>query len=207
MNELSIHTIAYLQLHVNHQGIPKVPIRGFGQIYDIALKDLPGNSPPFFKDQRKAKNPYILRYREILVDKLKSSTAVSRFFCITDLICFIMNDAEELMKGSVQKENLFIVHNTLVLMTAKEKINWMRHNGYLHIWLIPLNGIKDGTPYAGHTVGNIPKFMRLDNLLNRDILYSLHMHSVLSYYILYGEETDEKERDMCFSYLTLREIA
>ena len=41
MNELSIHTIADLQLHVRHHGIPKVPIRGFGRIYDIALKPLP----------------------------------------------------------------------------------------------------------------------------------------------------------------------
>ena len=49
--------------------------------------------------------------------------------------------------------------------------------------------------------------MPLDNLLNRDILHSLQMNSVLSCYILDGEETDEEERNMCFSYPTPREIA
>ena len=59
MNELSIHTISDLQLHVHHHGIPKVRIRGFGRIYDIALKYIPGNPPPSFKDHRKAKNPFL----------------------------------------------------------------------------------------------------------------------------------------------------
>ena len=49
--------------------------------------------------------------------------------------------------------------------------------------------------------------MTLDNSLNNDILQSLCMHSVLSCYILDGEETDEEERNMCFSYSTPREIA
>ena len=48
--------------------------------------------------------------------------------------------------------------------------------------------------------------MPLDNLLNCDILHSLRMHSVLRCYILDGEETDEEERNMCFSYSKPREI-
>ena len=67
--------------------------------------------------------------------------------------------------------------------------------------------MQDGTPYASRTVGNIPEFMPLDNSLNCDILHSLHMHSVLSRYIVGGEETYKEERNMCFSYSTLREIA
>ena len=49
MNELSIHTIAYLQLHVSNHVIPNVPIRGFSRIYDIALQDLPWISPFLFQ--------------------------------------------------------------------------------------------------------------------------------------------------------------
>ena len=97
-----------------------------------------------------------------------------------------MNEAEKLMKGSVHEDYFFIVHDALVLMTAKETINWMRQNGYLHIWLLPLNVLQDGTPCAGRPVGNSPKFMHLDNSLNRDILHSLRMHSVLIRYIVYG---------------------
>ena len=63
----------------------------------------------------------------------------------------------------------------------------MRQKYYLTIWLILLNGIQDGTPYAGHTFGKSPVFIHLDNLLNRDILHSLRMHSVLSCCILDGE--------------------
>ena len=75
----------------------------------------------------------------------------------------------------------------------------MKHNGYLPRWFLPINGIQDGTPYDGRPVGNIPKFMPLDNYLNHGILYSLYMHSVLSCYILDGEETDEEGRNICFS--------
>ena len=81
MNELRIHTIADLQLHVRHH--EKVHIRGFSQIYDMALQALPGNPPSSFKDHRKSKNPYLSRYGEIWVDKLKSSTAMSKFFSST----------------------------------------------------------------------------------------------------------------------------
>ena len=73
--------------------------------------------------------------------------------------------------------------------------------------MLPLNGMQDGTPYAGSPVGNISEFMPLDNSLNSDILHSLRMHSVLRCYILDGEETDEEERNMCFSFSTPREIA
>ena len=91
-----------------------------------------------------------------------------------------MNEAEKLMKGSSQKDDSFIVHDDLVLMTEKETIKWMIQNCYLHRWLLPLNVLQDGTTYAGRPVGNIPEFMPLDNSLNRDILHSLRMHSVLS---------------------------
>ena len=152
----------------------------FGRIYDIALQDLPGNPPPSFKDHRKAKNTYLSRYGEIWVDKLKSSTATSKLCCITNLISFTMNEAEKPMKGSVHEDDFFIVHNALVWMTSKETINWMRQNGYLHWFLLPLNGLQYGTPYAGRSVENSPEFTTLDNSLNCDILHSLRMYGVLS---------------------------
>ena len=74
----------------------------------------------------------------------------------------------------------FIFNYALVLMTSEETIIWMKDNNYLHCWLLPMNVFQDGTPYAGHPVGNTPKFMPLDNSLNRDILHSLRFHCVLS---------------------------
>ena len=49
--------------------------------------------------------------------------------------------------------------------------------------------------------------MTLDKLLNRDILHSFRIHSVLSRYIVDGEGKNEEERNMCFSYSAPREIA
>ena len=99
MNEFSIHTITYLQLHVCHRGIPKVQIKGLGQVYDIAIKALPGKPYPYFKDHRKEKNLYLSRYEERWVNKMNSSTAMSKLCCINDLILFMMNESEKMMKG------------------------------------------------------------------------------------------------------------
>ena len=104
---------------------------------------------------------------------------MSKFFCITDLIRFMMKEAENLMKGSVHEDNLFIVHGALVLMTAKEMIKWMKEKNYFHRWLLPVNGFQDGAPYSGRPVVNSPKFMPLDHSLNIDILHSLCFHCVL----------------------------
>ena len=100
--------------------------------------------------------------------------------CITDLICFMMKEAENPMKGSVHEDDLFIVHDALVLMTSKETIGCMKEKNYFHRWLLPMNGLQYGTTYAGRPVGNSPEFMPLDNRLNRDILHSSRFHCVLS---------------------------
>ena len=115
---------------------------------------------------------------------------MSKFCCITDLIRFMMKEAENLMKGSVHEDDFFIVHDALVLMTAKETIKGMKEKNCFHRWLLPMNGLQDGTPYAGRPVGNIPEFMCLDNSLNRDILHSLRFHFVLGRFVLDGEGTD-----------------
>ena len=99
----------------------------------------------------------------------------------------MMKEAENLMKGSVHEDDLFIVHDALVLMTAKETIEWMKEKKYYHCWLLPMNGLQDGTPYAVRPVGNSPEFMPLENGLNRDILNSLLFHCVLSRFVLDGE--------------------
>ena len=73
---------------------------------------------------------------------------MSKLCCITDLIRFMMKEAENLMKGSVHEDYFFIVHDALVLMTAKETIQWMKEKNYYHRWLLPMNGLQDGTHYA-----------------------------------------------------------
>ena len=119
----------------------------------------------------------------------------------------MMKEAENLMKGSVHEDNFFIVHDALVLMKVKETIQWMKEKNYYHRWLLPMNGLQDGTPYDERPVGNSTEFMPLDNSLNRDILHCLRFHFVLSCFVLDGEGTDEEERNRQFSFSTPREIA
>ena len=69
-----------------------------------------------------------------------------------------------------------------------------------------MNGLQDRTLYARRPVGNIPKFMPLDNNLIRDILHSLRFHCFLSRYLLDREVTDEEERNTCFSFSTSKDI-
>ena len=106
------------------------------------------------------------------------------------------------MKGSVHEYDFFVFHDALVLMTAKDKIAWMRQNNYLHRCLLTMNGFQDGTPYAGLPVGNIPDFMPLDNRLNIDILHSFRFHCVLSDFLLDWEGTDEEESNMRIIFST-----
>ena len=61
---------------------------------------------------------------------------MSKLCCITDLIRFMMKEAENLTKGSVYEDDLFIVHDALVLMTAKETIEWMKEKNFFHFWLL-----------------------------------------------------------------------
>ena len=57
---------------------------------------------------------------------------MSKFLFITDLIRFMIKEAENLMKGSVHEDYFFIVHDALVLMTAKEAIEWMKEKNCFH---------------------------------------------------------------------------
>ena len=43
----------------------------------------------------------------------------------------MMNESENMIKGSVHEDDYYIVHDALVLITAKEKIKRMKQNGYL----------------------------------------------------------------------------
>ena len=74
-------------------------------------------------------------------EKLKSSSSMSEFCYITDLTRFMMKEAEKMMKGSVHEDDLFIVHDALVLMTAKETIEWTKEKNCFHRWFLSMNGL------------------------------------------------------------------
>ena len=54
-NEMNINNISDLQKYVQPYGFPKLPIRGFGQIYEHGMEALPRKPTPPIKDHKKAK--------------------------------------------------------------------------------------------------------------------------------------------------------
>ena len=70
-----------------------------------------------------------------------------------------MNKTEKLMKGWVQEDDFFIVHNNFVVNDSKGNYQMDEKNGYLHTWLLNLKGLQDGTHHVVRPVGNIPEFM------------------------------------------------
>ena len=55
--------------------------------------------------------------------------AISLDLALALALDFLMNEAEKMTKGSVHEDNLYIVHDALVLMTAEETIKWMKQKG------------------------------------------------------------------------------
>ena len=53
------------------------------------------------------------------MDELNSSTAMSNFFPIADLIRFVMNVEYNPMKGSVHEDDFYIVRDDSVLIDRK----------------------------------------------------------------------------------------
>ena len=77
----------------------------------------------------------------------------------------------------------------------------MKENNKFRRWLLTINGLQYGTPYDGFPVGNIPKLIHLDNILNRYILHCLSFHCILSLFVLDGKG---KEMNMRFNLSTLK---
>ena len=112
---------------------------------------------------------------------------MSKFCCITDVLWFMIKEAEKMMKVSVHEDYFFIFRDVLLLLTAKEPIKWMIENNYFHRWLLPMDAFQCGIPYSVRPVGNSPEFMTLYNIINREILHSFIFHCVLSRFVLYDK--------------------
>ena len=78
MNDMNIYTIAALKMYVLSYGFPKLPIQGFGRVYEHGLEALLRKTAPSIKYNRKAKKWYLSRYGDIWVDNLKSSSSMSK---------------------------------------------------------------------------------------------------------------------------------
>ena len=157
-------------------------------------EDLP---PPI--DHRKAVNPYLSKFGDDWMQKLKSSPTFSSSVVISDYVEHIMRESARIMQGTKHQDDWCIYHDALTLMTAKENKEWMLEKGYLKRWILPSQDLYSNLPdldkkYGGNPIGNSPEFMPWDAHLNQDIHSSLDFHTILAKSL-----SDDDERKFCSS--------
>ena len=151
-----------------------------------AEKCIPGAVPEKI-DYRKAENPYLAKYGEDAWElKVNRSTQMSQYACITDLIEHIVAESAKLFEGTKHEDDWVFYHDALSLMTANERIKWMKEKDIYKRWILPVNGLHtDNLPYLKQylfqPVGNSPENMPWDTSLNQDLHKCVERHISLTY--------------------------
>ena len=147
--------------------------------------------PP--KHHRRDVNPY----RSKFGDNWKhhcDKTALKNQACITDLIDHMFETTKKFFNpNGGDKNEWWVYHDALSLMTANESIKYMKDKGYYRHWILPERDLmNDGTGklkfYANKPVGNSPEVMPLDCSLNWVLHSSVAKHVVLTKHLDNGDE-------------------
>ena len=75
-------------------------------------------------------------------------------------------------------------------MMAKSTIDWMEKENMLKHWILPEQGLNDGTRYSKAPVGNAPELNALDSNCNRDIHCAILEHDCMTSYM---QDTDNEK--------------
>jgi hypothetical protein len=151
----------------------------------INLRNLARNAKPGAYlskviDHKIAANPYQSLYGDEWEEKLDSSTAMKGHMCVKSLVEHIISASAKVMQGTEFENDWYFFHDALTQMTNKETIEWMDQKGYLKHWILPMEGLNDGTPFAGRPVGNSPEIMAWDCSLNKDVDDAFIRHKALT---------------------------
>ena len=164
------------------EGLAKDTLRGLDGILLRADASLDIDNPFHDIDYRQANNPYLARFEEDgWEDAISSSSAMSPLVSIQSLVTYIITESSSIIKGAAHKDDWYLYHDALALMTANVTMERMEKTmvdgkSMKSRWLVPQNGVNAHTVYEGRPVGNSPKFMPLDSSLNNDIKVSLNRH-------------------------------
>ena len=96
--------------------------------------------------------------------------------CVERMITHMYDETKKMVKDSTSPDNFFFYHNALSLMTSNETVNWMKEKGYYKHWLVPYQGLNDGTRFAKHPPRDSPELMPMDNVLNYNLDTSVLLH-------------------------------
>ena len=123
-------------------------------------------------------NPYMSLYGDIWREEIVKTTALKPYVCITDLVKHMYQESERVMKGTKYEYTWYIYHDALSLMTATSCRDWMKKEGILEQWLLPIMGLNDNTRYKHAPTGNSPEMMPLDCSLFQDPHRSVQRHII-----------------------------
>jgi hypothetical protein len=135
-------------------------------------------SPPSPINHKLADNPYLSLYGDSWLSKIKTVTALSSYCDIQDMVTHIYNETKKLYMGSPYEKNFYFYHDALSQMNNSDTIEWMKLQGYLKHWILPMNGCNEGTTYDNHPVGNTPEIMPLDTSLFNDLDEAIQRHII-----------------------------
>ena len=76
--------------------------------------------------------------------------------CITDVVRHMYNESARVMEGTVHEDSWYFYNSVLSLMTSVTCKKWMQKEGLLYKWLLPLQGLNEGTRYENTPIGNLP---------------------------------------------------
>lgn len=125
---------------------------------------------------RNSDNPYKAQRAGNCEDEIKKVSHMSAYICITDFIQFVYNKSSKVMKGAQFGNNWYFYHDALSLMKVKDTKEWMIKQGIFAKWILPLNDLNKGKPFAGHPVGNLLELILLECPLCNDFNQSVNYH-------------------------------
>jgi hypothetical protein len=150
----------------------------------VAEDAKPGD-PPEKVDYRKFDNPYEERYGHEWHERIRKTSQLSPYVCVTKMIEHIVAQSALMFKGTQYEESWVFYHDALSLMTAKESVEWMKEHGHFERWLLPVMGLHsddaDLKAYLQTIPGNGPENMPWDLSLNKDAHEDINRHIILTH--------------------------
>ena len=77
-------------------------------------------------DRKKGNNPYESLYKERWIEVIKKTTYMKKFVSVRDFAMHMSVESDNLMVGTEHEGEAKWKHDAMVLLTAKETIEWMR---------------------------------------------------------------------------------
>lgn len=133
-------------------------------------------------------NPYKGRYGDEWEKEVKQKLRTSqKIIPISDLIEYMIEQTDELMKGTQYEGKGLFYHDALNQLCCKETVEWMKTHGYYNRWIIPVLGCNDKvlgkSTYAGRPPGNSPECNPLDNSLIQDGHMAARTHTAATFHL------------------------